>query len=125
VELEAQLPNERGALVDRDPVPEQSICIRLRFLLPQPKDPHFGTGPCRLPTFRIEGVSAHRAKDTTALDRETRPTVSAGLRRSSAVPVQLVDPLPNSATGHDVVVAVGEEVEGPSVVAGEREAAER
>ena len=59
VELEAQLPNDLGALVDGDPVPKQSVCIRFLFLLPQPKDSNFGTGSCRLPAFGIEGGSAH------------------------------------------------------------------
>jgi hypothetical protein len=54
MELEAQLPNELGTLVDWDPVPEQGVCVRLRFVLPQAKDPHLGTGSCRFTAFRVE-----------------------------------------------------------------------
>ena len=43
VELQAQLPNELGALVDGDPVPVKSVGVSFRFLLPLPKNPHWET----------------------------------------------------------------------------------
>jgi hypothetical protein len=73
VKFEAQLPNELGASVDGDPVPEQSVRVRLRFLLARPKDPHFGAGSRRLSALRVRGGCAHLGDDTTAFERPSPP----------------------------------------------------
>jgi hypothetical protein len=69
VKLEAQLPNKLRALVNRDPVPEKSVCVRFRFVLTQPKDAHFGTRSCRLTGLSIQGPSAHWVRIPRHLDR--------------------------------------------------------
>jgi hypothetical protein len=56
VKLQAQLPDEFGALVDRDSVPKERVRVRFRFALALPKNPNFGPRPCGPPDF---GVARH------------------------------------------------------------------
>ncbi len=58
MELQAQLPDELGSLVDGNSVPKEGVRISLRFLLSRPKDADVGTSPRSLSALGVE-VDGH------------------------------------------------------------------
>jgi len=88
MQFEAELPNELGASIDGDPVPEQGVRVRFRLLLPRPVDPHFGAGSGRLSALRVGGGRAHLRYLNTAIDQAGPPRFwrdHAAARRSRTV----------------------------------------
>lgn len=53
VQLQTELPNELCALVYRDSVPVQRVCVRFGLSITRPEDPHLGVSARPPPCFSI------------------------------------------------------------------------
>lgn len=92
MELQAQLPDEFGALIDGDSVPKQGVRIGLRFLLAVPEDPDLGASAHSLSALGIGSrdtrlmFGAYHCKRRAAIEA-VNEALGAGPRSAGGVRV--------------------------------------